>query len=150
MFDRIFAALAGQSPKTSTYHNRCPPSRSTPHSSQPCLKRGCSPPYWTHQRKFEFKKFHTVCDQDGKPICLLLSEGEMSDYKSAALLLPVLPDAQELIADKGYEADCFRQALLDRKIQPCIPPRKGRTTTIFFDKTTYKLRLKIENLFAKT
>lgn len=46
----------------------------------------------------------------------------MSDYKSAALLLPVLPDAQELIADKGYEADCFRQALLDRKIQPCIPP----------------------------
>lgn len=73
----------------------------------------------------------------------------MSDYKSAALLLPVLPDAQELIADKGYEADCFRQALLDRKIQPCIPPRKGRTTAIFFDKTTYKLRLKIENLFAK-
>lgn len=73
----------------------------------------------------------------------------MNDYKSAALLLPVLPDVQELIADKGYKADCFRQALLDRKIQPCIPARKGRTTTIFFDKTTYKLRLKIENLFVK-
>lgn len=73
----------------------------------------------------------------------------MSDYKGAALLLPVLPDVQELIADKGYDADWFRQALVDRNIKPCIPPRAGRTATIFFDKTTYKLRHKIENLFAK-
>lgn len=49
-------------------------------------------------------KLHTVYDVTGKPICLLLSEGWMSDYKGAALLLPVLPDTQELIAD------WFRQA----------------------------------------
>jgi transposase len=73
----------------------------------------------------------------------------MSDYKGAALLLPVLPDAQELIADRGYDADWFRRALEIRNIKPCIPPRKGRTAQIPFDRQTYRLRHKIENLFAK-
>ncbi len=73
----------------------------------------------------------------------------MSDYKGAALLLPVLLEAQELIADKGIDTVWLRQALFDKKIKPCIPPRKGRTANIFFYKPTYKLRHKIENLFAK-
>ena len=29
----------------------------------------------------------------------------MSDYKGAALMLPALPKATELLADKGYDAD---------------------------------------------
>jgi hypothetical protein len=39
---------------------------------------------------------------------MLLSEGQMSDYKGAALMLPALPKAKELLADKGYDADWFR------------------------------------------
>ena len=35
----------------------------------------------------------------------------MSDYKGAALMLPALPKAKELLADKGYDADWFRAAL---------------------------------------
>ena len=35
---------------------------------------------------------------------MLLSEGQMSDYKGAALMLPALPNkARELLADKGYD-----------------------------------------------
>ena len=57
---------------------------------------------------------------------MLLSEGQMSDYKGAALMLPALPKAKELLGDKGYDADWFRQALAERgyhslhpfKIQP--------------------------------
>ena len=47
---------------------------------------------------------------------MLLSEGQMSDYKGAALMLPVLPKARELLGDKGYDADWFRQALAERGI----------------------------------
>ncbi len=36
---------------------------------------------------------------------MLLSEGQMSDYKGAALMLPALPKAKALLADKGYDAD---------------------------------------------
>ena len=32
---------------------------------------------------------------------MLLSEGQMSDYKGAALMLPALPKAKELLGDKG-------------------------------------------------
>jgi transposase len=39
---------------------------------------------------------------------MLLSEGQMSDYKGAALMLPVMPKAKQLLADKGYDADWLR------------------------------------------
>ena len=41
---------------------------------------------------------------------MLSSEGQMSDYKGAALMLPALPKAKQLLADKGYDADWFRAA----------------------------------------
>jgi len=40
---------------------------------------------------------------------MLLSEGQMSDYKGAALMLPALPKAKALLADKGYDADLYKQ-----------------------------------------
>ncbi len=45
----------------------------------------------------------------------------MSDHKGAALIYPMLPDAETLIADKGYDS-AFREALARRGITPCIPP----------------------------
>ena len=45
---------------------------------------------------------------------MLLSEGQMSDYKGAALMLPAMPKAKELLADKGYDADWLRAALAER------------------------------------
>jgi hypothetical protein len=43
-------------------------------------------------------------------LILLLTEGQVSDYRGAATMLPSLPDADMLIADKGYDSDCFREA----------------------------------------
>jgi len=80
---------------------------------------------------------------------MLLSEGQMSDYKGAALLLPSLPKAKELLADRGYDADWFRAALIEKGITPCIPPKKNRKVKIEYDKTLYKKRHKVENMFGK-
>jgi hypothetical protein len=41
---------------------------------------------------------------------MLLSEGQMSDYKGAALMLPALPKAKELLADKGSLSIRLRQS----------------------------------------
>ncbi len=54
---------------------------------------------------------------------MLLSEGQMSDYKGAALMLAAMPKAKQLLADKGYDADWFRAALAKRRILPCIPSK---------------------------
>ena len=56
-------------------------------------------------------KLHTVCDGDGRPIILLLSEGQMSDHKGARLVLDALPTASQLIADRGYDSTWFREEL---------------------------------------
>ena len=49
----------------------------------------------------------------------------MSDAKGAAALLSALPPAEVLLADKGYDADWFREALEDKEIAACIPARRG-------------------------
>ena len=80
---------------------------------------------------------------------MLLSEGQMSDYKGAALMLPVLPKARELLADKGYDADWFPQALAERKIAACIPLKSNRKAPIAHDRDLYRQRHKIENMFGR-
>lgn len=73
----------------------------------------------------------------------------MSDYKGAAMLLPALPKAKELLADKGYDADWFREALAKRKIAACIPPRSNRLDPPDYDRTLYRQHHKIENMFGR-
>ena len=51
---------------------------------------------------------------------MLLSEGQMSDYKAAALMLSAIPKAKQLLADKGYDADWFRAALAKKTSPPAI------------------------------
>jgi transposase len=94
-------------------------------------------------------KLHAVCDGHGRPLIMLLSEGQMSDYKGAALILPVLPKAEELLGDKGYDADWFRQALAERGITACIPSKSNRKKPIEHDRTLYRQRHKIENMFGR-
>jgi len=80
---------------------------------------------------------------------LLLTEGQMSDHKGALLLFPGLPKAKELLADKGYDSDWFREALIDQGTTPCIPPRKNRKVQHHYDKELYRQRHKIENVFGR-
>lgn len=64
-------------------------------------------------------------------------------------MLPVIPQAPVLIADRGYDADWFRQALQDRGTRPCIPGRIGRTVPIQHSKKLYRQRHKIEIMFGR-
>ncbi len=94
-------------------------------------------------------KLHVVCDGLGRPLIMLLSEGQMSDYKGAALMIDAFPKAKTLLGDKGYDADWFRQALTERGITPCIPPKSNRKVQIDYDKTLYRQRHRIENMFGR-
>jgi transposase len=80
---------------------------------------------------------------------MMLSAGQMNDQKGASILVPLLPKARELIADRGYDSNPFRKALADRGIAACIPPKKNRKQPIPYDKTLYRQRHRIENMFAR-
>ena len=80
---------------------------------------------------------------------MLLSEGQMSDYKGAALMIDTLPRAKALLGDRGYDADWFRAALAERGIAACIPSQINRKVPIAHDTVLYRQRHRIENMFGK-
>jgi transposase len=80
---------------------------------------------------------------------MLLSEGQMSQYKGAALMIDALPPANAMLADRGNDAGWFRSALLVRGITPCIPSKANRKEPIPHDKALCKQRHRIENMFGK-
>lgn len=80
---------------------------------------------------------------------MFLSAGQTSDYTGAAALVRGLPKAGVLLADRGYDADWFRNVLTDMDIQPCIPSRKNRKVPIEHDAELYRKRHRIENTFSR-
>ena len=94
-------------------------------------------------------KLHAVTDTNGRPISFFMTAGQVSDYIGAAALLDELPKAQWLLADRGYDADWFRDALQEKGITPCIPGRKSRNKAIKYDKRRYKRRNRIEIMFGR-
>ena len=82
----------------------------------------------------------------GRPLAMKLTAGQVSDYQGAALLMDAidaLPETRELLADRAYDADWFRDALRARGITPCIPPGRSRKKACPYDKDLYKQRHKI-------
>ena len=94
-------------------------------------------------------KLHVLADAKGRPIRMFLSAGQTSDYIGARALLASIPPAAALLGDRGYDADWFRNALIDMGISPCIPSRRGRKDVIPHDADLYRQRHKIENMFAR-
>lgn len=94
-------------------------------------------------------KLHAVCDSAGRPLRLHLTAGQVSDYRGAGVLLDTLPAADLMIADRGYDADWLRTALHTAGIEACIPPKRNRVKPVYFNRSLYKTRYKIENMFAK-
>ena len=78
-----------------------------------------------------------------------MTAGQLSDYTGAAALLSSLPKADWLLADRGCDADWFREALTDKGIRPCIPGRKSRGKPVKHDKRRYKRRNRIEIMFGR-
>lgn len=94
-------------------------------------------------------KLHAVTDENGRPIRFFMTAGPVSDYTGAAALLGGLPAATWLLADRGYDADWFRDGLKNKGITLCIPGRKSRGKPIKYDKRRYKRRNRIEIMFGR-
>ena len=80
---------------------------------------------------------------------MTLTEGQTSYYKGARLMLPHLPPAKEMLADKGYDADWLRNELAERGVAACIPSRAKRKNPVPHDAILYKQCHKIEIMFGR-
>jgi transposase len=55
-------------------------------------------------------KLDAVTDAEGRPIRFFMTADQVGDCTGEAALLGGLPKAEWLLADRGYDADRFRDA----------------------------------------
>jgi len=94
-------------------------------------------------------KLHAVTGTIGRPIRFFMTAGQVSNYTRTRALVSNLPAAEWLLGDRGYDADWFREALVNMGIKPCVPERKSRSKALKCDKRRYKNRNQIEIMFGR-
>jgi transposase len=95
-------------------------------------------------------KIHMAVDACGFPIDFEITGGEVHDCKVAPEFFAKLPDADYMIADKGYDSEELRD-LIRAKLSVPIIPRKSNSTigNGDMDWGLYKYRHLVENIFAR-
>jgi len=63
-------------------------------------------------------------------------------------LIQGLP-AQNLLADKAYDADRLYNLVIDQGGDPVVPPRRHRKRQHAYDTTLYKERNRVERFFSR-
>ena len=95
-------------------------------------------------------KVHAICDGKGRPTCILLTAGNVNDCTVATSLIDRMPaSAKTVLADKGYDTDEIREALMKKKVEACIPSKANRTEPIPHDEKKYERRQEIERMFGR-
>ena len=93
-------------------------------------------------------KIHTLVDALGYPVRILLSAGQVSDFKIAPKLIDGLK-AGIVMADGGYDSFKFREMIQKQGAIACIPRHRNRKMKFPFDKEQYKERHLVECFFQK-
>ena len=92
-------------------------------------------------------KIHVLVDRRGRPVCYLLTPGQAADCRQAETLLEDVAFAC-LIGDRAYDTDAIRAWCAEHGIEVVIPSKRSRKTPIPHDRTRYRTRHRIENLFV--
>ena len=74
-------------------------------------------------------KLHAICDTKGRPCLMLLTPGNVHDFKVAKLCIEAMPPSAELVADKGCDSQALREWPVARGTEPVFPSRKNRKNT---------------------
>lgn len=93
-------------------------------------------------------KIHVLVDALGNPLKVKLTPGQRNDITQASDLIADANDS-EIIADRGYDSNEFRQQICSQNCNPVIPPRSNRKEPIEYDEKLYEERHVIENFFSK-
>ena len=91
---------------------------------------------------------HLAVDAHGMPVRMKLTAGTVADSTQALELIEGI-DAEHLLADKGYDSDAVVSGVLERGMNPVIPPRLNRREQREYDGYLYQMRHLVENGFCQ-
>ena len=89
-----------------------------------------------------------LADALGRPLCFILTAGQIHDSVTAAALLDGRL-ASGVIADKAYDNNALRNLIVEAGMAAVIPSKRDRKISIPQDTTAYKTRNRIERCFNK-
>ena len=93
---------------------------------------------------------HARSDGQGRPLGFVVTGGETSEFTTVPTLLALpLEKPKAMLADKEYNGDEVRTALLMTDILPVIPAKANRKDPPSCDFKRYKDRNRIERMFFK-
>jgi len=115
VFNRIFAELSAKGPRPERLMIAATHLKAHRTAAGLLKKKGAVPRHIGRTKGGLNSKLHAVCDGQGQPLVTLLSEGQMSDDKGAALKIDALPKARAMLGDRG----------LRRRLVPRRPDRPG-------------------------
>ena len=95
-------------------------------------------------------KIHMAVDSYGLPIDFEITGGGVHDCKVAPDFFAKLPDADYMIADKGYDSEELRDLIRAKSSIPVIPRKNNSTIgNDDIDWGLYRYRHLVENIFAR-
>ncbi|MEX3606188.1 MAG: IS5 family transposase [Burkholderia sp.] len=93
-------------------------------------------------------KLHLAVDSKGRPLRLIVTEGQVADISCAAQLVEHLR-TKAIIADKGYDADHFVQRIRATRAKVVIPSRSNCKTKRRYNRVLYRTRNLGERFFNR-
>jgi transposase len=98
-------------------------------------------------------KVHLVCTDEDTAVEVLLTPGQAGDAPQFDALFAAatarVPDAEEVVADKGYDSWAIKGKVLDAGMPAHIPSKRTATEPWPIDEASYKERNRIERLINK-
>ena len=93
-------------------------------------------------------KIHVSVDGLGNPLRFILTGGQQHDITQVEELIAGYA-GEHVLADKGYDAQEFRQHILELGMMPVIPPRSNRKAPADYDRHLYRERHLVECFINK-
>ena len=93
-------------------------------------------------------KIHVSVDGLGNPLRFILTGGQRHDITQAEELIAGYA-GEQVLADKGYDSQEFREHILALGMTPVIPPRSNRKEPAGYDRHLYRERHLVECFINK-
>ncbi|HGO6126468.1 TPA: IS5 family transposase [Burkholderia cepacia] len=93
-------------------------------------------------------KLHLAVDEAGRPLRMIVTEGQAADISCAHELVEHLRTGA-VIADKGYDSDAFVNTIRAARAKAVIPPRSNRKTKRRYSRVLYRTRNIVERFFNR-
>lgn len=95
-------------------------------------------------------KIHLAVDACGLPIAFEITGGQINDCTQASSLIAKVPDAENIIADKGYDSEAIREQIVQQGGRVVIPRKRTSVRgNADLDRGLYRNRHLVENAFAR-